>query len=308
MGTRIQGLQVTKAVDGDTIKVRLNDKDESLRLTCVDTEESLPGSDKPVTEAGKAASEMAKTYFESGSDLAVVDIEFDTDDPVQDCLVKHRDNFGRLLCFVHKGGDNYNLKLVREGWSPYFVKYGRARIYHDEFMAAEAQAQANNLVIWDPIYNGGGPSRDYSDLVPWWSMRGLVVEDYRRLAQPNDVLCVRLDYQKLLDVMGTNQTVTILCDLQAGVNRWTGDGAVIYAGSVHHKFNLWIADTRSEDAAPLIRLIEKRYAGMGRGYVYVTGEVSDYRGRPQMELTTRDQLSDNPSVGGRLEPTERRLA
>jgi len=96
--------------------------------------------------------------------------------------------------------------------------------------------------------------------------------------------------------MGTNQTVTILCDLQSGVSRWTGDGAVIYAGSVHHKFNLWIADARSEDAAPLIRLIEKRYAGQGRGYVYVTGEVEDYRGRPQIELTAWDQLTDIPPV------------
>lgn len=296
MGTRIQGLQVTKVVDGDTIRVRLMDKDESLRLTCVDTEESLPGSDKPVTKAGKAASAMAKEYFESEGALAQVEIEFDTDDAVQDCLVMHRDNYGRLLCFVHKGGDNFNLKLVREGWSPYFVKYGRARLYHDEFTAAEALAQANNLVIWDPTYNGGGPSRDYADLTPWWSLRALVVEDFRRLTQHNDVLSVRLDYQKLLDMMGTNQTVTILCDLQSGVNRWTGNGAVIYAGSVHHKFNLWIADARSEDAAPLIRLIEKRYAGQGRGYVYVTGEVEDYRGRPQIELTAWDQLTDIPPV------------
>jgi len=27
-----------------------------------------------------------------------------------------------------------------EGWSPYFVKYGRSRLYHGQFMEAEAQA------------------------------------------------------------------------------------------------------------------------------------------------------------------------
>lgn len=47
----------------------------------MDTEESLPGSDKPVTLAGKAASEMAKAYFEEGGGLATVELEFDTDDP-----------------------------------------------------------------------------------------------------------------------------------------------------------------------------------------------------------------------------------
>ena len=43
MGTRIADLQVTKVVDGDTVKVMLDGVEESLRLACVDTEESLPG-------------------------------------------------------------------------------------------------------------------------------------------------------------------------------------------------------------------------------------------------------------------------
>ena len=50
------------------------------------------------------------------------------------------------------------------------------------------------------------------------------------------MLSVRLDYQRLLEVMGSGQEVTILCDLQSGVNRWTGRGAVVFAGSVEHKF------------------------------------------------------------------------
>ena len=43
MGTRIQNLKVTKVVDGDTIKVLIEGEEESLRLICVDTEESYPG-------------------------------------------------------------------------------------------------------------------------------------------------------------------------------------------------------------------------------------------------------------------------
>ena len=39
MGTRIENLQVIKVADGDTISVRLNNKNESLRLVCVDTED-----------------------------------------------------------------------------------------------------------------------------------------------------------------------------------------------------------------------------------------------------------------------------
>lgn len=121
MGTRIKDLQVTEVIDGDTIKVELDDEEESLRLTCVDTEESRPGSDKPVTRAGKEASEMAKEYFASDNgELERIDLESDTNDSIDVCKDKHRDNYGRLLCYVHKDEENYNLKLVREGWSPYF--------------------------------------------------------------------------------------------------------------------------------------------------------------------------------------------
>ena len=198
MGTRIGGLQVTRVIDGDTIRVVLRDgSDETLRLACVDTEESQPGRndpDKPVTEAGKMASAMAKAYFATpGGAFAKVDIEFETEGWVDLSSHRFRDNYGRLLCYVHKGDENYNLKLVREGWSPYFVKYGRSRLYHAELIAAEAQVQADNLAIWNPATNAGGTSRPYERLLPWWEMRSGIVEEYRRLGPDGGVLGVRLD-------------------------------------------------------------------------------------------------------------------
>ena len=295
MGTKVENLQVTKVVDGDTIKVSLQGQEESLRLICVDTEESQPGGSKPVTEAGKMASAMAKEYFKSpGGELRRVAIEFDTDDPVEVCLAKHRGNYGRLLCYAHKEDENYNLKLAKEGWSPYFVKYGRSRVYHEELVMAEAEAQAHNRVIWDPTTNQGGPSRDYGTLIPWWSLRASIVEDYRRKGVPAGVLSVRLDYEKLVEAAETNDFVTVLCDLQGGINKWPGDGALIYAGSKYHKFNLWMPNAHSDEMAPLIRLIEKRYAGQGRSYVYISGNVKKYRGKPEIVLTDTKQISDFP--------------
>ena len=148
-GTVIKDLKLTKVADGDTIKLMLDDKEESIRFACLDTEESQHGSDKPVTNAGILASKWAKAYFEANvqgipSGDVQVDIEFDTNDPVQVCLRKHRDNYGRLLCYVYKSGvqENSNLRIVKEDWSSYFVKYGRSRLYHVPFMAAEAHAQA----------------------------------------------------------------------------------------------------------------------------------------------------------------------
>ena len=92
-----------------------------------------------------------------------IDLEFDTNDPVEVCLRKHRGNYGRLICYVYKAGEqeNSNLRIVREGWSPHFVKYGRSRLYHPQFMEAEAQAQSQGLAIWNPETNAGGNRRDY---------------------------------------------------------------------------------------------------------------------------------------------------
>jgi len=295
MATRIPNLQVTKVVDGDSIKISLNGKTESLRLICVDTEESHPGGSKPVTTAGKAASEMAKKYFATdGGGLAQIDIEFDTHDSVEVALQKHRDNYGRLLCYVHKDGENYNLKLIEEGWSPYFVKYGRSRLYHRQMTEAESAAKAYNLMIWNPITNAKIPSRNYGNLLPWWSMRGSIVEEFRLSEATAGALSLRLHYPKILAASEKAKSLTIFCDLQAGINKWIGGSALIYPGSVYHKLDLWIPDAETDEMAPLKRLIEKRYAGLGRGYVYVSGKVEQYKGKPQIVLKDIKQLSDFP--------------
>ena len=295
METRIQNLQITQVVDGDTIKVALNGKTESLRLICVDTEESHSGGSKPVTVAGKEASEMAKKYFATeGGGLTKVDIEFDTDDPIAIAVEKHRDNYGRLLCYVHKDEENYNLKLIKEGWSPYFVKYGRSRLYHRQMTEAEWGAKAYNLMIWNPITNAKIPSRNYANLLPWWSMRASIVEEFRLSEATGGAFSLRLDYPKILAALETGRSITVFCDLQAGINKWIGDNALIHAGSVYHKLDLWIPDAETDTMAPLKRLIDKRYAGLGRGYVYVSGKVEHYKGKPQIVLKDIKQLSDFP--------------
>ncbi len=305
-GTIIKNLKLTKVIDGDTIKLMLDDKEESIRFACLDTEESQHGSDKPVTNAGILASKWAKAYF-GANDQGIpssdvwVDIEFDTNDPVQVCLRKHRDNYGRLLCYVYKSGvkENSNLKIVQEGWSPYFVKYGRSRLYHRQFMEAEARAQASGMAIWNTATNTGGNRRDYATLVPWWHFRDGAVQEYRLLGIQAGVLSVRTDYDAIVEAAKAGNQLTVLCDLQTGINAWTGGGALIYAGSIFQKFNLWIPNRDSSEAQTVLRLIENRYGGQGRrNYVYVTGEASMYpsnaQGKPQVVITDVEQLKDFP--------------
>ena len=299
MGTRIEQLKLTKVVDGDTVKVELGGQEESLRLICLDTEESWAGGSKPVTPAGKAATRLARAFFDCDEDglpraEVRVDIEFDTSDPEHICLQRHRGNYGRLLCYVFKDGENYNLKAVRNGWSPYFVKYGRSRLYHEALTRAEAEAQAWSRFIWDPQTNAGGERRDYGSLIPWWHLRDGVVVDYRDRGIQAGALSVRLDYADIEVAAANEDRIAVFCDLQGGINRWPGEGALIFAGSPTHKFNLWIPDSTTEEAQALLRLVQTRYTGTGRGYVYVTGQAKRYGGKPEIVLTAYDQLSDFP--------------
>lgn len=300
-GTIIKDLKLSKVVDGDTINVWLNGREESLRLICLDTEESWDRDSKPVTNAGLLASKWAKEFFDTDEqgipqgDI-LVDLEFDTNDPISVCLRKHRGNYGRLLCYIHNNNENYNLRVVSEGWSPYFIKYGRSRLYHTEFMQAEAEAQSKNLGIWNYDTNAGGNYRNYRNLIPWWYFRDSVVQNYRQWGQKTGVLSVRLDYEKIVEAAKNNSQISIFCDLQGGIDKWAGDGALIYVGSTIQKFNLWIPDQNSDASQKILGLIKTRYAGYGRNYVYVSGIASLYpphnHGTPQIVLTDVNQLAD----------------
>ncbi len=217
------------------------------------------------------------------------------------CQVKHRDNFGRLLCYVHKQGEHYNLKLVRDGWSPYFEKYGRSRLYHREFSQAESEAQSHLRAIWNPLTNDGGPTRPYDILRPWWSLRGALVDDYRRAvasAPAARLLDVRLDYPALFAAAQAHSFVTVLCDLQQGIRQWIDDGALIWAGSAQHAFNLRIPNLESSVAQRIVQLVQLRYGGTGRrNYVYVSGIPTLHHDIPVITLTRLNQLSDFPPGG-----------
>ena len=49
--------------------------------------------------------------------------------------------YGRLLAYVILDGNNYNLELIQEGWSPYYTKYGNSEKHHTEFVFAEKEAR-----------------------------------------------------------------------------------------------------------------------------------------------------------------------
>lgn len=130
--------KVLKVIDGDTIDVLYMGKKERIRMLCVDTPESV----HPDTTRNTAMGKKAAAYTKKRLTYKTVDLEFES---------KLRGKYGRLLAYVVLGGKNFNIELVRNGWSPYYTKYGTSYRHHIYFVEAQKYAKARSIGIWsDP--------------------------------------------------------------------------------------------------------------------------------------------------------------
>ncbi|NLK43715.1 MAG: hypothetical protein GX300_04905, partial [Tissierellia bacterium] len=86
--------RVVRVVDGDTLIIEMEDKEERVRLIGVDTPESVhPDASKNV-KAGKIASDFTKSRLEG----KYIELEFD---------VQERDRYGRILAYVWHEGEMF---------------------------------------------------------------------------------------------------------------------------------------------------------------------------------------------------------
>ncbi len=98
---------VVRVIDGDTIKVEIDGKQESVRLIGVDTPETVHPR-KPVERFGKEASEFTKRIAEGQT------VKLEPDPGNAD-----RDRYGRLLRYVYlEDGRLLNAEIIRQGESP----------------------------------------------------------------------------------------------------------------------------------------------------------------------------------------------
>lgn len=132
--------KVTRVVDGDTIIVDFNGKEERVRLIGVDTPESVhPDATKNVKE-GKIASNFTKEKLE-GKEIA---LEFD---------VQERDHYGRLLAYVWFNGTMFNKTLLKEGYAQ-IATYPPNVKYVDDFTKIQKEARESNKGLWsNNIFN-----------------------------------------------------------------------------------------------------------------------------------------------------------
>jgi micrococcal nuclease len=95
--------QVTRVIDGDTVEVRIDGREDEVRYIGIDTPETVkPGT--PVQCFGPQASALNHRLVEGRTVRLVFGRE-------------RRDVYGRLLAYVFVGGEFVNARLVRLGYA-----------------------------------------------------------------------------------------------------------------------------------------------------------------------------------------------
>lgn len=125
---------VTEVVDGDTIRVRLGEEEETVRLLLVDTPETHH-PEEPVEPWGPEAEAFAKEQLLGKK----VQLEIGKDS---------RGKYDRLLAYVYVNGEMFNEMLLKEGLARVAYIYPPNLKYVDEFRDIESEAQRDDRNIW----------------------------------------------------------------------------------------------------------------------------------------------------------------
>lgn len=127
--------EVVKVVDGDTIKIKFNDKQETIRLIGVDTPESVHSDSNKNIPEGEIASNYTKDRLEEKQ----IKLEFD---------VQTRDKYNRYLAYVFIDGKMFNKELLEKGYAR-ISTYPPNVKYVDDFTKIQKEAIRKNKGFWD---------------------------------------------------------------------------------------------------------------------------------------------------------------
>ena len=129
------GVDVVRVVDGDTIVVRLDGTEQSVRLIGIDTPETTKGKNEC---AGKEATTSLRMLI-GGEPVLLI-----ADDTQAD-----RDRYDRLLRYVEVDGQDAGLSLIEHGLArEYTYRESDPYVRQDRYRAAHDRARADNEGGW----------------------------------------------------------------------------------------------------------------------------------------------------------------
>lgn len=141
---------VTKVTDGDTLHIKIGEKDEIVRLIGINTPETVDPR-RPVQCFGKEASNRMKEIV----DGKIVRLEYDDTQSL-------RDAYNRILAYVYlEDGQMINRKMVAEGYA-YEYTYLKPYKYQKEFRQLQQLAQSSGRGLWaEETCNGSKEKSTY---------------------------------------------------------------------------------------------------------------------------------------------------
>jgi endonuclease YncB( thermonuclease family) len=145
-----------RTVDGDTAHLRFESGDQTLRFLYVNTEE-IHGEE--ATEFGEETARIVRGILEGATEI-VAEVRESAWAAGQPDL----DPYDRWLSLVFVDGELLQTRIVREGLSAYYTKYGCApEPVHSSLLWAEAEANALDRGVWAP----GHPSDTLRAVTDW---------------------------------------------------------------------------------------------------------------------------------------------
>ena len=127
---------IVKVVDGDTVIVRIDAKEESVRLLGINTPETVK-KNWPIECYGPEASKFAKSLLPPGT---TVRLERD---------IEARDAYNRLLAYIYRKDDGLfiNLELMRQG-DAREMSFKPNTAHATDFHEAATVAEAAGRGLW----------------------------------------------------------------------------------------------------------------------------------------------------------------
>ncbi|CCF86104.1 thermonuclease family protein [Nitrolancea hollandica] len=149
--SRLTAAEVTRVVDGDTLKVRINGQQEvqTIRIIGVDTPETKDPNREVMCYGDEATAKTQELVDHAGGK---VELEKDTSET---------DRYGRLLRYVwisnSDGRTMLNEELVKGGYARAVVYPPDVR-YRERFSAEEERAKRQHLGLWGACSFFGAPA------------------------------------------------------------------------------------------------------------------------------------------------------
>ncbi len=132
-----EAVKVIRVVDGDTIKVLINNKEDTVRLIGIDSPE-IVDERKPVQCFGKEASDKAREVL-TGKKIILE----------SDSTQGERDGYERLLRYVFlEDGTNFDKLMIDQGYAREYTFKGSVYKYQSEFIQAEKEAKESRVGLW----------------------------------------------------------------------------------------------------------------------------------------------------------------